>query len=182
MSAQELVTHLASKGFTFGQLLQLYKRWMQEGRITHETKTFEVVRDIVIPETSRRCCCFMDIVVEGPVQPRKLVSHYWGNRFRDLVRCIAEDASGLSGDELEQHVFRKDVISEEALGKMYWLCIFAVNQHVSICGSKRNPCNCRTQKFASGHPLCQVDNFPQVMSIMPDGLVVALDSDLLTLT
>ena len=62
-----------------------------------------------------------------------------------------------------------------------WLCIFGVNQHVSICDTMPEPCACGAQKHLAGSILCEMDKFPLVMQHMQQhGL--ALDLELKTLT
>jgi hypothetical protein len=69
----------------------------------------------------------------------------------------------------------------DELNASYWMCIFGVNQHGAICGTKYNPCNCTSLKYPSGHPLCQMDKFDLVVSKV-QALAVALDPQLKTLT
>jgi len=48
--------------------------------------TSEVVRDIIIPETAARGCCYADIFPGGPKPPETLMSHWWGNSFINTVK------------------------------------------------------------------------------------------------
>jgi len=140
-----------------------------------------VVRDIVVPQTRKQICCYADVMEGGPKQPQRLVSHCWGAPFQEVAECIIEDASCLRVVKLPDialHGKLKPVV----LKMPYWMCIFAVNQHVSICGTESFPCNCGRQKYPSGHERCQVDKFDEVMNLMPDGITVALDAELQTLS
>lgn len=191
---------LACKGFSVQQLVDFWRRHHQAGRLNDNTYTYQVVRDIVIPETSSRRCCYMDVMPGGPKEAATLVSHWWGTHFKDLVRGIVNDATGLVGKELEAAAFGGHRLDAVARNKSYWLCIFAVNQHVSICGmcscdsedyaanpcrqcrcKKRNPCPCGSKKYPAGHEMCQVDKFHLVMRHMTR-LLVVLDRRLKTLT
>jgi len=198
LSCSDVAERLASKSFSVRQLIEFYGKYESTGKITPDTKTWKVVRDIVIPETSEQKCCYMDVMPGGTRPPGKLVSHWWGANFRDTVFCVLEDATGLSGIELEA-TFAERSFDSDALDANYWLCIFAVNQHVSICGAcdcgstdyaknpcscgleKLNPCGCGSQKRQSGDPLCELDKFDDVMGRM-QSIVVALDPDLATVS
>jgi ankyrin repeat protein len=85
--------------------------------------------------------------------------------------CILEDATGWSGIYLDRLVrFMTFEEMEERLPKgnldrCYWVCLFAVNPHV-------------TAHFKVGHPRCEMDKIESVMEQMPDGLLVVLDSKL----
>ncbi len=94
----------------------------------------------------------------------------WGNNFLDLVRACCEHAAGKT--ELFSHMYTK-----EEKEKTFWMCIFAVNQHVSIC----KDCPCGREKYTAGHPMCQMDKFPMVIEQMKYH-ALAMDSKLKTLT
>lgn len=97
------------------------------------------------------------------------MSHWWGNNFLHLVRAICEHAAGKT--ELFPHMY-----TDDDKRKTFWLCIFGVNQHVSICGTEWNPCDCGTPKLKMGNPLCQMDKFPFVMKrIKKHGLAMDLE-------
>eukprot|EP00930_Biecheleria_cincta_P043194 TRINITY_DN29685_c0_g1_i1.p1 TRINITY_DN29685_c0_g1~~TRINITY_DN29685_c0_g1_i1.p1 ORF type:complete len:434 (-),score=67.50 TRINITY_DN29685_c0_g1_i1:162-1463(-) len=202
---RETAQGLVSKGVAAWQLVQFWQARSEARQITRGTKTLEVVRNIVIPETARagpggRSCCYMDVMLGGPKRPRKMVSHSWQTPFKDLVLSIVRDASGLSIADAELVLSGHKSLNRKARGKTYWICIFAVDQHNSICGmcncgsedycynpckscgqKKRNPCTCGSEKFSSGSDMCQIDKFDLVMREIPDGLMVALDAKLQTL-
>ncbi|CAJ1354030.1 unnamed protein product [Effrenium voratum] len=92
----------------------------------------------------------------GPREPMCLMSHWWGHSFMSLVEAILGHASG-------QVLPSEKLLSEEELEKTYWLCIFGVNQHKSICGTGANPCDCGAVKYLNGHPLCEMDKFGLMM-------------------
>ena len=71
--------------------------------------------------------------------------------------------------------------TREELNKTYWVCIFAVNQHVSICKSSQINCRCANTIYDSAHPLCEMDKFEFVMKLMKRH-AVALDANLTTFT
>ena len=50
--------------------------------------TAEVMRDIIIPETAARGCCYADIFPGGPKPPETFMSHSLGNSFINLVKVI----------------------------------------------------------------------------------------------
>eukprot|EP00931_Biecheleriopsis_adriatica_P074873 TRINITY_DN48850_c0_g1_i1.p1 TRINITY_DN48850_c0_g1~~TRINITY_DN48850_c0_g1_i1.p1 ORF type:complete len:1144 (+),score=213.35 TRINITY_DN48850_c0_g1_i1:54-3485(+) len=190
---QDMVAErIFSKGFSCHQLLSFWRRYGEGVAssqyrsteiISRSTTTSEVVRNIVIPETASRQCCYMDVMDGGPHRPNKLVSHWWGASFYQDVLCIIQDATGLSGHALAALVnvgLGEDKCKHE-LDATYWMCIFAVNQHVSICGTAWNPCVCNAAKYPTGHPLCEMDKFDIVMERMSNGLAVALDPMLKTL-
>ena len=105
-TTQRLVEH----GFSVYQLLKFYsvkskethnakdfpmidKSLIEQPKLDSKTKTFEVVRNIVIPETAEggselhatEPCCYMDskfmAKFGGPKRARKLVSHAWQTPF-----------------------------------------------------------------------------------------------------
>ena len=54
---------------------------------TNET-TSEIVTRIIIPESAANGCCYASLFPGGPKQPTTLMSHWWGNRFVDLVKVV----------------------------------------------------------------------------------------------
>lgn len=91
-----------------------------------------------------------------------------------LVEAIISHASG-------QVLPSEKVCTEEQLAKTYWLCIFGVNQHVSICGTRWNPCDCGTEKYLNDHPLCEMNKFGLMMRHIPEH-AIAIDNKLTTLS
>lgn len=165
------VADLFSKGFSLRQLMGFVHQYVHsEQKIDINTTTAEVVSKIIIPQTAKDVCCYADALPGGPQTPQTLMSHWWGNTFLNLVVAICQHAGGKS--QLFEHCYTK-----EELDKTYWLCIFAVNQHVSIC----RDCPCGAEKYPAGHPRCQMDKFAQVMERMKTH-ALALDPKLRTLT
>lgn len=126
-------------------------------------------------------------VADSKCKPQKLVSHWWGARFYGGIVCIMQDAMETSGALVDVAISYMDFeeierkYGSKLLSKAYLMCIFAVNQHISICGSVYNPCNCNTPKYRNGSSLGEMDKFHLVMKHL-DGLVVALDEELETLS
>ena len=54
---------------------------------TNET-TSEIVTRIIIPESAANGCCYASLFPGEPKQPTTLMSHWWGNRFVDLVKVV----------------------------------------------------------------------------------------------
>ena len=134
-----------------------FKGWRRyRGRGLSWMTTAQVVRDIIIPETSERRCAMVELFDGGPREPSCLMSHWWGHSFMALVEAILGHASG-------QILPAENVLSSEELEKCYWLCIFGVNQHVSICGTLENPCSCGATKYVNGHRRCEMDKFGLMM-------------------
>lgn len=160
-----------SKGFSLRQLLAFVdEKVHKEHKIGQLTTTAEVVFNIIIPETAERKCCYADLFPGGTKKPETLMSHWWGNCFLHLVKAICQHASGKM--ELFSHMY-----TEEELDKTFWLCIFGVNQHVSICPSN---CPCGSPKYLAGTK-CQMDKFALVMKNIPRH-ALAMDLQLQTLT
>ena len=205
-----MAERLANNGFTLRQLLDF---WLENanprrsegtsfectGQINFKTTTNEVVKTILIPQSAGKGA-YMNVMKGGKHKADVLVSHWWGARFYDDILCIAQHATGLSGYFLEFFVnndLQHDEDALEELGvhsdvfeKTYWMCIFAVDEHISICGecwgchkalgdkweaahyradpclvcgkAKYNPCSCGSVKYPTGHPLSEVDKFHKV--------------------
>ncbi|CAE7446640.1 unnamed protein product [Symbiodinium microadriaticum] len=169
----EVAERLRRRGFSVRQLICFVKEHrIFEGRRLSEMSTADVVREIVIPKTRERCCAMVDLFEGGPKEPSCLMSHWWGNSFMSLVEAILAHASG-------QVLPSERMCTPEQLDKTYWLCIFGVNQHVSICGADANPCDCGAEKFLNDHPLCEMDKFGLMMQRIPEH-AVAVDDRLAT--
>jgi len=57
-------------------------------RLENHFTTADVVSKIVIPETAREGCCYAETFPGGTKQPETLMSHWWGNKFLDLVKVM----------------------------------------------------------------------------------------------
>jgi len=187
--ASLVTSRLVGRGITLRQLLSLYFDPTAVGRFREGMKTREVVREIIIPLTTSEHCAFMEssfMSGRGGKHPaHKLISHWWGAEFLDTVVSAAMDAFALDFDEVHDCMASTCPIEElegragsQALDIVYWLCICAVNQHLSICGTAWNPCACGSLHFSSDDPRCEMDKFDRVMAQLPGGIVVASGPDL----
>lgn len=220
---------LANKGFNLRQLLRFtIKKVGSEPTMT----TNEVVRNIILLETARHSTCYMESdfmrAEGGPQRAHKLVSHAWKSRFANTVLNIVLDAWGCGANELlDIYYGKRDCLGRRRQGrgfegvlealekpdnkgvltKTYWLCIFAVNEHLNICGDcfgcrlkpgsppwtpqdfaapvcrycnteKRNPCPCGALKTPKDDPEYEIDKFDEVVKLMNGGIVVSLDPEL----
>ena len=189
---------LASRGISLEELLAFYRKLGDSIMISYQPSihtTNDVVRLGIIPLTASTCSSYAELVSKGvAVIPKKMVTHNWSNLFRDLV-------AGIVADSLGEHTFQfiADLLSEEAgvkaletmlevqgnLGETYWICAFAVNQHLGICGA--NPrgdvdpvtmvphpvCTCKRKKFFNETPPlslngqsinCEMNKFDDMMA------------------
>eukprot|EP00438_Fugacium_kawagutii_P003777 Skav210865 [mRNA] locus=scaffold4964:33370:34332:- [translate_table: standard] len=163
---------------TLRTLLQFYqeKVSMEElgwKYVPEEHKTRDVVRRVVIPLTSSEECAYAvsSHNQDAPRRAQVMVTHNWGNRFHDLLSAVLSDALRESSFSLVAQLLQGDagVLLQKLLGEMgrlddtYWICAFAVNQHVSICHS--NPYD-RDPISNLLHPVC---NCSCVNITDPDG-------------
>ena len=75
--------------------------------------TEEVVAEIVVPDTRKNKCRYVDLLPKNSVSlPTYFASHVWSAPFLDLIDSLRE----YIGDNVKQDVF-------------VWIDIFAVNQH-----------------------------------------------------
>jgi hypothetical protein len=147
----------------------------------------------------------------GPQQATKLVYNAWKSPFLNTVLNIVLDAwgkgvdilcaksadymyGGVHGNRFDAAGLLKHLRKTEpaVLSKTYWLCIFAVNEHLNICGDcfncrlrdgapkwtssdyaanpcigcgneKFNPCPCGSLKTLRGEPEYEIDKFDEVV-------------------
>ncbi|CAE7330022.1 unnamed protein product [Symbiodinium sp. CCMP2592] len=99
-----------------------------------------------------------------------MVTHNWGNCFKDLLAAIAADALKECSFSLARNLLEEDpaflceiLAKSSCLEYTYWICAFAVNQHVSICHSNPYDRDPLTQEL---HPVCHCSC---VNIIDPDG-------------
>jgi hypothetical protein len=218
---EHTVQGLVNRGFSLRQLIQFCIEKLKEGKLKQDMTTGQVVKVIIIPETAESNCAYMDssfmATRGGPKQAKHLVSHAWGTPFLTTVANIVLDASNLRAQEvwwyfaenrdpslIERLTTLLEKLTEFQLDKIiYWLCIFAVKEHLAICGDcfkcnaqhkwvkedyakshcncgpKFNPCECGSLKTPEG-PDYEIDKFADVVTRM-ESLVVSLDPDLTTL-
>ncbi|CAE7246064.1 BMY1 [Symbiodinium sp. CCMP2456] len=142
------VEELSLRGMTLCSLLDFYQEhlcampdWQY---VPAEHKTRDVVRRSIIPLTSTGECAYAASALnrDGARRPHVMVTHSWGNCFRDLLAAIISDALkensfGLAANLLEEDpAFLREILAScSCLDDTYWICAFAVNQHMSICHS-----------------------------------------------
>ena len=224
----QLAEQLACKGVTVLQLLQFCSVQQKRNRFFAQMLTQDIVRDIVLPETAQSKCCYMKSNFMchrgGGSRATTLVSHAWGAPFQNTVVNILLDASGWPTHELLTVCFEGfdgsgirmlnaalllRSLSKEACQRSYWLCIFAVNQHTSICegyspcicragvhwtpkqpaaepcpvcnAAKRFPCRCGSRKARPGDAGYELDVLPDLAPRM-GGLMMSLDPGLAALS
>jgi len=158
------VEELAGRGFTMRALLGFYKRLGTAEVMPHydstRSTTLDVVRQAVIPLSSEAKSSLASVMMEGKVvRPQMMVTHNWGNLFRDLVACIIADALG--EDEYYMAAYwldhEMDLVEEwlstaGAMDNTYWVCAFSIAQHAGICGG--NPACERDSVTGQLHPVC----------------------------
>lgn len=158
------VVELSDRGFTLGALLRFYKGlgedYMEHWDSSMHT-TADVVRHAIIPLSAEAGTALATKMMNGVcVRPQKMVTHNWGNRFRDLVAAICADALdeeeyGRISNLLERESFDQLESWLRIANKMdttYWVCAFSINQHCTICGG--NPCEARDTVTDELYPLC----------------------------
>ncbi|CAJ1456633.1 unnamed protein product [Effrenium voratum] len=117
-----------------------------------------------------------------PLAALRMVTHGWGNIFRNLLAAVFADALGQETYdvilELLQEPGLKTIRSQLfCMNKMdfpYWICAFCVNQHAGICsgapaadslGRKIVPCSCDTPKCFTGDG-CEMNKFDEMMEYL----------------
>jgi len=145
-SESAVVKRMAHRGFTLQALVDFLRRLptVMPQYDYSQTRTVDVVWHVVIPETRERGCAYADLMSAGqPLLPDKMVSHNWGNLFSHLCAAIFADALGSNDFWSIVPLLQPDCIGVleaqlndcGALQRTRWLCIFGVNQHVSICNA-----------------------------------------------
>jgi len=192
----EKVKELAHRAVTLEALVSFY---LTLGRtcMTHfdpsRHTTNDVVRQAIIPLSSARESSMAEVLMNGaPTRPQSMVTHNWGNLFRDLVAAIVADALRESNFENVAELLEVDpekllqwLDASGVLGRAYWVCAFSVNQHAGICdtnyghgkdavtGLEFPLCNCGAAKFGStSQPLrddgasinCEMNKFDDMMA------------------
>ena len=162
------VEELSMRGMTLRSLLTFYQEnlpsmpdWKYAPR---EHKTRDVVRRAIIPLTSSEECAFSVSAFnrDGPKRAQVMVTHNWGNSFSNLLAAVLSDALqecsfSLPAELLQQEcTFLQDLLAKMGrLDDTYWICAFAVNQHISICHS--NPYD-RDPFTDQLHPVCHCNS------------------------
>jgi len=188
--AAKVTDSLGHRGFTLNSLVT-FMRKLPEAMPQFEpekTRTCDVVWAVVIPETAEKGCAYADTMSGGArLLPNKMVSHNWGNLFAHLVAAIFADALGETQFWQVAHLLRcpegLDLLEARlkdkgALKLVYWLCIFCVNQHVSICGATWGgkdsvtgepyaACSCGKEKYTSG-ARCEMNKFDPMIALFKE--------------
>ena len=162
------VKELSMRGMTLRSLLTFYQEnlpsmpdWKYAPR---EHKTRDVVRRAIIPLTSSEECAFSVSAFnrDGPKRAQVMVTHNWGNSFSNLLAAVLSDALqecsfSLPAELLQEEcAFLQDLLAKMGrLDETYWICAFAVNQHISICHS--NPYD-RDPFTNQLHPVCHCNS------------------------
>ncbi|CAE8680414.1 unnamed protein product, partial [Polarella glacialis] len=171
------VSELAERGFTLESLLSFYKRLGTDYMLHYKPdvhRTSDVVRQAIIPLSRPSGVAYAVTMMKGACSlPDAIVTHNWGNLFRDLVAGICADALGLSEYALVSELLDCDIVALESMlansgkiQKTYWVCAFCIAQHSCICqtisagdldpvhGTEHPTCDC-------GRPKC-FNNTPEV--------------------
>jgi len=161
---KQKVAELSLRGITFRSLLDFYQEHLYAmpdwKYVPAEHKTRDVVRRAIIPLTRSSESAFAASAFnrDGAQRPHVMVTHSWGNCFRDLLAAVISDALkessfGLVANLLQEDPgFLREILARcSCLDDTYWICIFAVNQHLSICHS--NPFD-RDPLTHELHPIC----------------------------
>ncbi len=179
---------LSGRGITLEALLKFYSG-LRVGAMPHfdpeKHTTADVVRLAIIPASAGMQCSMAEVMMGGcPTRPQAMVTHNWGNLFRDLVAAVCAHALGEAEFHHVAHLLDRDIDALSGLiarsGNMrhtYWICAFSINQHCTICGA--NPgdavdpvtllihpvCSCGKTKVSDG-VLCEVNKFHDMMELL----------------
>jgi len=145
------VEELAHRGVRVGDLMDFYQQLL-EGQVMPSfdprySQTSDVAREAVIPMSRVDEDGFALASIwnqQRPCLAGRMVTHNWGNRFSHLVAAILADATGQAYfadvvdalQTLEDFAEFRDSLqnTEQVMDATYWVCVFSVNQHASICG------------------------------------------------
>lgn len=163
---RQKVEELSLRGMTLNSLLLFYQGLSSVRGWNHVPevhKTRDVVRRAIIPLTSKERCAYAvsRLNFNGARRAEVMVTHNWGNNFRDLFAAVLSDALEECSFTMVQQLldedlhFLWDILARyERLNDTYWICAFAVNQHISICHS--NPYD-RDPFTDELHPVCKCE-------------------------
>jgi hypothetical protein len=164
------VNVLARQGVTLGQLLELYTNSIDNGLITPETTTSEVVQALVLPATKAGRCSYIQAMAEknrskkaNPL-PVAHVIHAWDGRFVDLVRCVANHACGKPPGKRDPNLDLNPTsiqwrYNPEWTGKSYFVDVFCVNQwaHTNARALGQFARFAALPAWKMGDPTCEID-------------------------
>jgi len=157
------VEELSLRGMTLRSLLHFYQDqlpYVDWQYVPSMHKTRDVVRRAIIPLTSEEECAYAvsSLNKDGPQRAGVMVTHNWGNSFKDLLAAVISDALKECSFNLAAKLLEKDsVLLYEMLAQSgrlddtYWLCAFAVNQHITICHTNHYDRDPLTDEL---HPVC----------------------------
>ncbi|CAE8739955.1 unnamed protein product [Polarella glacialis] len=189
------VSELAERGFSLESLLSFYKRLGTDYMLHYKSdvhRTSDVVRQAIIPLSRPSGVAYAVTMMNGACSlPDAIVTHNWGNLFRDLVAGICADALGLSGYALVSELLDHDIVALESMlassgkiQKTYWVCAFCIAQHSCICqttsagdldpvdGTEHPTCDCGRPKCFNDTPEvdalgrsvhCELNKFDDMM-------------------
>lgn len=168
---QDTIKGLASRGVMVGALL-FFLLELHSGVVMSfdpkVTTTAQVVFQAIIPLSFSSCSSYATVMNDNKAcYPDKMVSHAWENLFINLIASIVANMSGegsywdyiphLSSKERVKALINR--LPNDILVKRVWLCIFGVNQHVSIC-------RCHDVKYLNDNPLCEMDKFDKMLAFL----------------
>ena len=158
------VEELSSRGMNLRSLLHFYQQDLRRipdwKYVPREHKTRDVVRRAIIPLTSKEESAYAVSALNrgGAQRATVMVTHNWGNSYKDLLAAVVSDALEECSFKLAARLLEEDceflcaVVDEIGqLDDMCWICAFAVNQHASICHT--NPYD-RDPVTNELHPVC----------------------------
>eukprot|EP00929_Paragymnodinium_shiwhaense_P034053 TRINITY_DN18570_c0_g2_i2.p1 TRINITY_DN18570_c0_g2~~TRINITY_DN18570_c0_g2_i2.p1 ORF type:complete len:638 (-),score=159.93 TRINITY_DN18570_c0_g2_i2:75-1988(-) len=176
----QVVDDLFGRGLCLAQLIRFVKdRRLEDCTLT----TGEVVRKIILRETRAECCAMTHLlphtiatcafkervcIPSGGKPPQTFFSHSWKNKFIDLVKNVILYYTGLVS-------FQWTDFTVSQLESAFWIDIFAVNQHASLCSKQSkqvDSCDCWTPKWAWGNRCCEVDKFDRIIRRCQDHVII----------
>eukprot|EP00929_Paragymnodinium_shiwhaense_P078679 TRINITY_DN40801_c0_g1_i2.p1 TRINITY_DN40801_c0_g1~~TRINITY_DN40801_c0_g1_i2.p1 ORF type:complete len:568 (+),score=90.77 TRINITY_DN40801_c0_g1_i2:426-2129(+) len=159
---QSQVEEMAHRAFTLQELLNFYSRLpvLMPHFDPQKHTTTDVVSGAIIPDSADLKSAYATRMMAGRcLRPNVMVTHNWGNLFRDLcavmvAHALREPDFGLISHLLDSFDLKSvnELLTEDALAMTFWVCAFSVNQHRSICG--RNPHKTTDTVTRNLHPLC----------------------------
>ncbi|CAK8985734.1 unnamed protein product [Durusdinium trenchii] len=159
------VEELSMRGMTLNSFLDFYQEDLSSMSgwryVPQMHKTRDVVRRAIIPLTRAEETAYSVSTLNraGARRAEVMVTHNWGNNFNDLLAAVISDnlqecSFRMAGQLLREdsHLLREILTKTGRLNVSYWICAFAVNQHMSICHS--NPYD-RDPLTNELHPVCR---------------------------
>eukprot|EP00927_Polykrikos_kofoidii_P083794 TRINITY_DN8664_c0_g1_i1.p1 TRINITY_DN8664_c0_g1~~TRINITY_DN8664_c0_g1_i1.p1 ORF type:complete len:651 (-),score=107.70 TRINITY_DN8664_c0_g1_i1:1777-3606(-) len=186
--ASETALDVSRRSISLHSLLHFFHVLAREKFDIHrDATTQDVAQEIILRLTAKKKSSYVDLLESQKGVKARVdegvthVAHSWQMRFVDLVRSIVRHASG--GDMWQLGSSFEDAcrLYEPFLHKRYWVCLFCVNEHRSICGDPFIKCTCNLEKYKEASPRCEYDKFESVAEILHDrgdSMIVALDSEL----